>query len=219
MLVSDCMTRHPIMISPETKAPEAQKIMSENKVRHLPVVGDGKRLIGLITRQRLSLKPDFLGSLNVWEITRYLADLDAEKLMIKRENVHTTTADRTIERAAKTMSQYRIGCLPVIDEGEVVVGIISEVDLLGAFQQMLGLPVEGVRVTMRMPNKKGEFSKLTTVIAENGWGILGIGSFPAPKAEGYYDMVLKIEGVHQEEVKNKLSSIPDQEVVDIREIV
>ena len=41
MLVKDCMTRHPILISPEAAATEAEKILAENRVRHLPVVGDG----------------------------------------------------------------------------------------------------------------------------------------------------------------------------------
>ncbi len=75
MLVKDCMTRHPIMIPQTMPAAEAQKIMSENKVGYLPVVGDGKCLLGLITRQCLALKSDILGSLNVWEITRRLANL------------------------------------------------------------------------------------------------------------------------------------------------
>ena len=73
MLVKDYMTRHPIMIPPSMAAAEAQKIMSENKVRHLPVVGDGKRPLGLVTRQSLRIPPAELGSLNVWEITRFLS--------------------------------------------------------------------------------------------------------------------------------------------------
>ncbi len=39
MLVKDCMTRHPIMISPKMPAAEAQKIMADNHIRHLPVAG------------------------------------------------------------------------------------------------------------------------------------------------------------------------------------
>ena len=73
MLVKDYMTRHPIMISPTTPAAEAQKLMIENRVRHLPVVGDGKRLLGLVTRERLRIPPTDLGSLNVWEISRLLS--------------------------------------------------------------------------------------------------------------------------------------------------
>jgi acetoin utilization protein AcuB len=219
MLVKDCMTRHPIMIAPEIPATEAQKIMGENKVRHLPVVGDGKRLLGLITRQRLALKPDTLASLDIWEISRYLVNLTAEKVMVKRDDVYTIEPDRTVERAARMMSDHKIGCLPVIEDGDVVIGVLTEVDLLRSFQEMLGLPAEGVRVTVRMPNKEGEFAKLTSTIAANGMGIMGIGSFPSPRRSGYYDMVLKIPEASVDKVQDVLSGIPDQEIVDIREVV
>ncbi len=85
MLVKDCMTRHPIMVSPEVPAADAEKLMAENHVRHLPVIGDGKRLLGLLTRQRLALKPDAMASLNVWEISRFLSNLSVSDLMLKAD--------------------------------------------------------------------------------------------------------------------------------------
>jgi acetoin utilization protein AcuB len=75
MLVKQYMTRHPIMIEPHRRIVDAQRIMVENRVRHIPVVSDGKRLLGLLTRQRLQIAPDRLSSLDVWEITRMLTDL------------------------------------------------------------------------------------------------------------------------------------------------
>lgn len=218
MLVKDCMTRHPIMIAPTTPAVEAQQIMSENHVRHLPVVGDGKRLLGLITRTRLALKPDTLSSLNVWEITRLLSNLTVKDLMLKAEHVHTIGPERTIERAARTMADKRIGCLPVVEDN-IVIGILTEVDLFCSFQEMLGLPAEGIRVTVRMPDKEGQFARLTMAVAQQGWGIMGIGSFPSPRHTGFYDVVLKIPGVSLAEVKEVLSQVPEQEIVDIRESV
>jgi acetoin utilization protein AcuB len=212
------MTRHPAMVPPTTSAAEAEKIMAENKIRHLPVVGDGKRLLGLMTRQRLTLKPDTLASLNVWEITRYLSDLTVEDIMLKSKNVQTIEPDRTIERAARYLSDHKVGCLPVIEDG-VVVGILSEVDVLQAFQSMLGLPSEGVRVTIRVPNREGEFAKLLSIISKQGLGILGIGSFPAPRRPEFYDMVLKIPKVTVDQVKEILGQVPDQEIIDIREFV
>lgn len=216
MLVKDCMTRHPVMISPTTKAAEAENVMTENMVRHLPVVGDGKRLEGLVTRQSLAIKPDLLGSLNVWEITRYLANLTVKQVMVKAGDVIAIGPDKTLERAAKTMSEHKIGCLPVVDEG-VVVGIITEVDLMNAFQIMLGLPASGIRVTVRMPNQHGEFAKLTAALSANTMGVMGIGSFPSPRREGYYDVVVKIPGVTAEAVKQALNGVEGQEIVDIRE--
>ncbi len=218
MLVKDCMTRHPAMVPPTISAAEAEQVMGENKIRHLPVVGDGKRLLGLVTRQRLTIKPDTIASLNVWEITRYLSNLAVKDIMLKVEEVHTITPERTIERAARTMTDHKIGCLPVVEEG-VVVGMLSDVDVLRSFQAMLGLPAEGVRVTVRMSDREGEFAKLTGVIAKHKLGIMGIGSFPTPRRPGFYDVVLKIPQATSNEIKDILSQIPDQEIVDIREVV
>ena len=216
MFVKDFMTRHPIMVSPEMAATEAQKIMFESHVRHLPVVGDGKRLLGLVTRQTLTLQPELLGSLDVWEITRYLSNLTVGKIMVK--DVVTIDPGRTAERAARTMTDHKIGCMPVV-ENNVVIGIITEIDLLSAFQEMLGLPFQGIRVTMRMPDRAGEFAKLSAVLGENGMGVMGIGTYPSPRHEGFYDAVLKIRGVDMANVETALGQIPDQEIVDIRDVV
>lgn len=218
MLVKDIMTRHPITASPEMPVTEAQGMMAENHIRHLPVVGDGKRLLGLITRQRLSLKADELGSLNVWEITRHISQMTVKQVMLKKGQVITIAPDRTAERAARVMTDHKISGLPVIEES-VVVGILTETDLLKAFQIMLGLPMEGVRVTVRMPNRKGEFNKLSAIIAQRGWGVTGMGSFPTPRSPNHYDLVLKIPDVGIDEVREALSAIPDQEIVDIRTVV
>ncbi|HEY54601.1 MAG TPA: CBS domain-containing protein [Caldilineae bacterium] len=218
MLVKDCMTRHPIMISPETPAAEAQKIMAENQIRHLPVVGSGKRLLGLITRQRLSLKPDELGSLNIWEISRRLSAMTAKKIMLKAEHVQTIIPDKTVERAARIMTDHKVGCLPVLEDG-IVVGILTETDLLKSFQTMLGLPADGVRVTVRMPGGVGIFKQVIVAISEEGWPILGLGSFPTRKQPGYWDSVFKIAGVNIDEVEAVINQVPNQEIVDIREVV
>jgi acetoin utilization protein AcuB len=219
MLIKDCMTRHPVLVSPSTSAAEAQEIMAVNQIRHLPVVESGKRLVGLVTRQRLALKPDTLGSLNVWEITRYLAGLTVQQVMVKQKELVTITSERTIERAAAMMAERGIGCLPVVEEGNVVIGIVTETDLLRSFQEMLGLPSEGVRVTMRMPDRHGEFVKLMEVLVARNWGVMGIGAFPTRRAPGFYDAVVKIPGVTVDEVRAALQGIPEQEIVDVRVVV
>lgn len=216
MLVKDCMTRHPIMINAEALASEAQQVMVENSVRHLPVVGDGKRLQGLITRRTLSLDPQSLGSLNVWEITRFAANITVKQVMIPTKKVHTITANRTLEAAAHLLSLHKIGCLPVIEDDDVVVGIITEVDLLEAFKEMLGLPAKGMRVTVRMPNQPGEFKRLMSVFAEHNWGVMGISTYPSPRREGFYDAVIKIPGITSADIQAGFSEREEFELIDIR---
>jgi acetoin utilization protein AcuB len=116
------------------------------------------------------------------------------------------------------MTEYKIGCLPVVEDGEIVIGILTEIDLLRSFQEMLGLPAKGVRLTIRMPDRKGEFIKLAAVMIEHGWGVMGIGSFPSIRNPGFYDVVIKISDATCSEVEAAVKSIADQKIVDIRDV-
>jgi acetoin utilization protein AcuB len=139
--------------------------------------------------------------------------------MVKARDVTTITADRTIERASQIMAEKKIGCMPVVEDETVVVGIVTETDMLRSFQEMLGLPSPGVRVTVRMPDRQGEFARLIAVLAEHHWGVMGVGTFPSRRHPGFYDAVLKIPDATIEQVRDTLSAIPDQEVVDVRTAV
>lgn len=218
MFVKDYMTKHPVMVEPTMSVVEAQGIMAETHVRHLPVTEKGKRLVGLLTRQRLRISPTELGSLNVWEITRYLSNLSVKDVMIKGKDVITVEPDATLEEAAQIMVQNKIGCLPALEEG-IVVGIITEVDMLVELSDLLGGGAPGVRVTMRVPDRIGEFAKITSAMASQGWGIYASGGVPTPRKPGYWDIVIKVRDVSQEELVTALSGIEDQDIVDVRKCV
>jgi len=215
MFVKDYMTRHPVMAEPTMSIVEAQGIMAETHVRHLPVVETGKRLVGLVTRQTMRIPPTELASLNVWEITRFLSNLKLEDVMVKGENVVTTAPDVALEQAAEKMIQNKVGCLPVLEEG-IVIGIITEIDMMAQLTQLLGGTVEGVRATVRMPNQKGELAKVTGAISDQGWGIYASGGVPTPKDPNHWDCVFKVRNVPREELLSVLESIEGQEVIDIR---
>jgi len=216
MFVKDYMTRHPIMIEPDKRVTEAQELMSENKIRHLPVVGDGKRLIGMVTRARLRIPPDRLGSLNIWEITRLLSSLAVKDVMLKGADLHTISPNAIIEEAAELMIRYKIGGLPVVDDG-IVVGIITETDLLVELQNLLGAIEPGWRIVMRVPDRDGESARLSSALAEKGWGIISLGCVRSPKHNDRWDIVLKLQGVSDKnDLMAVLDNIVDQEVIDVR---
>jgi acetoin utilization protein AcuB len=216
MLVKDYMTRHPIMIAPDTPATEAQNLMNENNVRHLPVVADGKRLLGLITRERLRVPPTDLGSLNVWEISRFLSNLKASDVMIKLNDLSLVDPDTTLEDAAQIMCQRKVGSLIVVED-EVVVGIITEVDMLAELANLLGGDIKGVRVVTRVPDQIGEYAKVMAALTEKGWCIYASGGVPSPKTPGSWDLVLKVPDVSKDELVAVLNNIEGQEVIDARE--
>ena len=216
MLVKDYMSRHPLMAQPSMPIIEAQLYMGENNIRHLPIVGDGKRLLGLVTRQTLLVDPGRLGSLDVWDIARTLGGLTVKDVMVKARDVIAIDQSATIEEAARVMVSKKIGCLPVLEDG-IVIGIITEADLLAHLTELLGEQVPGVRVTYRMPDRLGSLAEVTTAIAERGWGIYAGGYVVTPKRPGYWDYVLKVRDASKDELVSVLEQIENLEILDVRE--
>ena len=218
MFVRDYMTRHPMMAEPDMPAVDAQRLMTEARIRRLPVVGDGKRLLGLVTRQSLLVDPGKLGSLNMWDIASYLSGLTLKDVMLKAADVVTVGPDLTIEEAARIMVDKKIGCLPVLEDG-VVVGIITETDLLAQLASMMDLRSPGVRATVRMPTDlRGGLARLVNAVAVKGWGINALGGSVYPKDPAQWDAVIKIEGVTKAEMIAVLKQVQDEAIIDVREI-
>lgn len=216
MLVKDYMTRHPIMVEAERRVVEAQRLMAENKISHLPVVGDGKRLLGLVTRESLAIRPEQLDSLNFWELSDYLARLTVGRLMLPAAGLPPVRPDDTLEQAAEAIIASQTTGLPVSEDG-LVVGMITETDLLVELRNLLGAVDPGWRVVVRVPDREGEFRKLVQVISANGWGIMAMGCVRAPKHPGHWDIVTKVRHAGRDELLAALREVEGQSVIDIRE--
>lgn len=211
------MLQHPIMIEPEKRVTEAQQIMSENSIYYLPVVADGKRLLGLVTPPRLALAPDQLGSLDMWEIYRYMARVQVKDVMIKGSELITIEPTATLEDAASLMVQRKVGGLPVIDEAGVVIGLITDNHLLVELRQLLGAIEPGWRATVRTPSRPGEVARLTDGVLQRGWRIMALGSVRAPKQPDEWDTVIKVWGCTRAELTGLIESIEGHELRDMRE--
>ncbi len=218
MIVRDYMTPHPILVEPAMRVVDAQKLMTENNIRHLPVVGNGKCLLGLVTHARLAVPVERLASLNVWEITRFLSDLTVRQMMLTGADLHTTQPDATLEEAAQLLIQNKLTGLVVVEPGgDAVIGIITDTDLLVELQNLLGAIDAGWRAVMRVPDRLGEFRKVARVIGDRNWGIMAMGSVRSPRQSGSWDIILKVRHCSREELTAALTSIPGQELVDLRE--
>lgn len=106
----------------------AQSTMDDARIRHIPVVADNDRLVGLIThRDLLRAKLSELAPLH--ESLREDYEFAIPVSAIMREIVWTVSPDSKAVVAARIMSENRFGCLPVV-RGDRLVGILTEADLL-----------------------------------------------------------------------------------------
>jgi CBS domain-containing protein len=126
--VQDCMTSPAITAFASVPIALAKNLMDEYNIRHLPVVDDSNRIVGILSSGDIRrASPSDATSLSVWEI-RYLWDkLTVENTMTRR--VVTISPDTTMLEAVRIMMQNRFNSLPVVDAEKHVVGMLTEVDV------------------------------------------------------------------------------------------
>ena len=131
--VGDVMSMSPTTILPSTSVHAAQALMQQRKIRHLPVLQDG-RLVGIISDRdvRLAL-PSPATSLTVWEIRHLLDKLTVGEVMTYF--VMTTTPDCLVTEAVGRMLKHKVGALPVVENRQVI-GILTRTDILRAFRRL-----------------------------------------------------------------------------------
>lgn len=172
MLVADRMSKPAITVRQDTGVEEALRLMHSEDIRRLPVVDRHGKMVGIVSElDLLKVSPSPATSLSVYEIPYLLARIKMKDIMT--EDVITVTEDTTLEEAARVMADNKIGGLPVMRDGKVV-GIITETDLFKTFLEMLGARQEGVRLSMFVPDEKGQLAKITGKISEMGVSIVAL---------------------------------------------
>lgn len=124
--VRDWMTVDPVTVQVDSPMTEAHRIMTEHKIRRLPVM-DGNRLVGIVTRGDIrGAQASEATSLSIWELNYLLSKLTLDQVMTRK--VITVSPEATIGEAAKLMLENKIAGLPVM-KGTELVGIITESDI------------------------------------------------------------------------------------------
>jgi acetoin utilization protein AcuB len=207
------MTRNPITITPDVTVPEAQAIMRREKVQRLPVLDSNGRLVGIVTSLDLiHASPSPASSLDIYEMHYLLSKLKVEKVMTRQ--VITVSEDLPIEEAARIMVDNKISGLPVM-RGDILVGIITETDLFKLFIELFGARHKGLRLTLLLPEKKGELAKLSNAITKCGGNILSFAIFEGEDPTNGY-CTLKVTGVEKTALVEAITPLVEK-VVDVRE--
>jgi len=132
--VGEWMTREPITVSYECPVREAFYIMRSRRIRHLLVV-EGDELIGIVTDRDLR-RPDLPDEPYDWN-DYYNPDENYEVGNVMNRQVFVARSSDPLEKAITLFIDNKIGALPVLDEGNRVVGILTQHDVLRAFDGVL----------------------------------------------------------------------------------
>jgi acetoin utilization protein AcuB len=147
MYVGRRMTREVITVSPKDSVRDANRILQENRIHHLPVVEAGE-IVGIVSdtdSRKWVLREEHVNESG--RVSRRTGTVGE----IMTRDVITVNPWDTIEDALLILHGKRFGALPVV-EGRKLVGIITKADILAAFIDTLRIEgVGGVRIEVILP--------------------------------------------------------------------
>ena len=172
------MARKLITINPRANVLDALNLLHQNNIRHLPVVaGD-----------------DFAGFVSEADLRQVLLlpggnEIKIDEVMNK-EPV-TIGPEENLEEAAKLIYHYKLGALPVLENGRLV-GLITVGDILAAFIEIMGVLQASSRIDVILGDDPEAFEDVSRIIKKNGGDIISVGMGDAPeKDKKFYFFRLK----------------------------
>ena len=126
-VVREIMMGNPVTLKPADTLDLANDIISLGRIRHIPIVEEG-RLVGLLSER------DLIGAAaaEIFGLKQKRKSALLKTVLIKdvmKKKVIVTKPDTSIKDAAHLMADKRIGCVPVIENGALV-GLLTTTDIL-----------------------------------------------------------------------------------------
>jgi CBS domain-containing protein len=141
--VREIMSERPRCVSPETRVTEAAEVMEHDDIGAVPVV-EGDRLAGMVTDRDIAVRAVATGK-------------DVRGMPVREiatREVVTIGPDEDLSEALRLMASYQVRRLPVVDDDNRLVGVVSQADVaLEAKEKNVGAMVEDVSKPPQGPRR------------------------------------------------------------------
>ncbi|MDN3028969.1 CBS domain-containing protein [Streptomyces sp. S.PB5] len=142
--IKDVMTHEVVRTGRETPFKQVARLLSEHRISGLPVIDDGEKVVGVISEtdllQHQAQQDEGYGRRHARlpklthsaRITAAKAHAGTAEHLMTRPAV-TATAEQYVTEAAQTMREHGVERLPVVDDKDRLVGIVTRGDLLRVY--------------------------------------------------------------------------------------
>lgn len=138
--VSDVMTKDVVTVNKDVNIDEVARVLSENKISGVPVIDEGNHVIGVVTERDVLYIAGMRKHHTFKDILRHVLgepvprrkNRDTEDTVEETMNspAITTNPDADIKEVALILNERRIKRLPVVDNKNKLIGIISRADIV-----------------------------------------------------------------------------------------
>lgn len=196
MLIRDWMSREVTTVSRDTSMLKASKIFKDNDFRRLPVVDEDGRLIGIVTdRDIKDASPSKATTLDVHELYYLLSEIKIKDIMTP--NPYTINVDDSLEKAAIRMLEKRVEGLPVVDDKNKVVGIITETDIFKALVNITGAYQGGIKIGLKISSQQGSLKPVLDLLRSHGARITSVLTSHDQAEQGFRHVYMRIQDMEK----------------------
>ncbi len=125
--IAEVMNTELFTLTADSSVAAARQLMAEHHIRHIPIVAEGNRLVGLVSQRDVLAAADSSLVVSPQENSTEEAHIEVSSIMSVSVNTIGETA--SLRGAALYLQKQKIGCLPVV-RGETLVGIITDSDFV-----------------------------------------------------------------------------------------
>ncbi|MBS3971058.1 MAG: CBS domain-containing protein [Clostridia bacterium] len=200
MLVKEIMTQNVITISPSTNIFEALTLISQHRIRHLPIIHDDK-LVGIVSDRDLrDVKPSTLESENM----DFLKAIKVEQIM--KTNVITAHPLDSVDEAAALLYRNRIGSLPVINGGKIV-GIVTHSDLIRALVELMGVDTPGSLIVIEFLDRPGILADVAEIMKKMDININSVFLRKVKDKPGFSTLTMRVGTMVPDGIINEIRKV------------
>ena len=196
MLVKNWMSKNVIAIGVDNSMQDATAILKQHRIRLLPVLKKGK-LVGIITDRDLKrASASDATTLEVHELLYLLMKIKIKDIMTR--NPIAVPLDWTVEETAELLLNNKISGAPVVDEKNMVVGVITQTDLFRVLISLTGINAGGIQFAFKTRDYPGTIKELADVIREFGGQMVSILSSYDKVPEGYRMVYIRMRHIDRD---------------------
>jgi acetoin utilization protein AcuB len=185
MLVQDVMQRGVVIVGPDTELPEVVRLLQRRGIRHLPVLDQGS-LVGIISDRDVKAAVG-AGAMSPGG-SEARACPTARDIMTRA--VVTIAPMFPVEEAARIMVTRKISALPVT-EGDRLLGIVTETDVLDLFVRAMGVTEPSSRLDVTLEDQPHALDQVVQAVEASGVAISSIMTLRSP-VTGMREAVIRV---------------------------
>ncbi len=193
MLVANWMSSRLVSIGPEATMGEALQLTEDYQVSRLVVLEEGK-LVGIVTDRDLrSSNASEAMPPPRREVEHLRHTVKVREIMTP--DPYTVHIHDTLEEAALTMLEHRVGGLPVVDDNGTVAAVITQSDVFRALISLTGVTQGGVQFSLEMEDVPGSLKKAADLTRAHGGRIVAILQSYDRVAPGWRRVFIRAKGL------------------------